>query len=131
VDGPVDRLEAVTVAAGRNVRNLFGTNLRRRRPAARASVDGQGVPMKARVRTQEVAEFSPFGDLAGSGARCVGLDPVLERGYAFSPDPYRTASFAGGAVALLRSCAGCFGWRVTGRQAAALVRTGFTCRSWA
>lgn len=88
--------------------------------------------MKARGSTQEVAEFSPFGDLAGSGARCLGLDPVLERGYAFPPDPYPSAAvFAGGAVALLRSCAGCFGWRVTGRQAAALVRTGFTCRSWA
>jgi hypothetical protein len=86
--------------------------------------------MKAQVGTQEVAEFSPFGDLTASGARCVGLDLVLERGYAFPPDPTRSAFSGGGAVVLLKSYLGCFGWRLTGRQAAALARAGFTCRSW-
>jgi len=74
--------------------------------------------MKAQARTREVSDFSPFGELASFGAACVGLDLTPERGY------------VSGAVALLKSYAGCFGWRLTKRQAGALARAGFACPSW-
>ena len=86
--------------------------------------------MKAQARTREVSDFSPFGDLASCGAACVGLDLTPERGYAYSTRPSHGAHFVSGAVALLKSYAGCFGWRLTKRQAGALARAGFPCRSW-
>ena len=86
--------------------------------------------MKAHVRTPQVADFSHFGDLASLGAACVGVGLALELGYAFPTGPCHTAPFASGAVALLESYAGCFGWRLTNRQAAALARAGFAPRSW-
>jgi hypothetical protein len=83
--------------------------------------------MKAQIRTREVADFFPFGDLASFGARCVGVD--LTRGYAFATGTSH-GRVVTGAVALLKSDAGCFGWRLTNREVAALARAGFACRSW-
>lgn len=74
--------------------------------------------MKAQASTRELSDFSPFGELASFGAACVGLDLTPERGY------------VSGAVALLKSYAGGFGWRLTKRQAGALARAGFACPSW-
>lgn len=43
--------------------------------------------------------------------------------------PSRNPRFASGAVALLTGPRGCFGWRVTRREAVALDQAGFACRS--
>ncbi len=85
--------------------------------------------MKPHVRTRKVADFSPLGDLASLGAPCVGVDLTLGYGYSFPTGPSHTAHFVS-AVALLNSYAGCFGWRLTNRQAGALAQAGFACRSW-
>jgi hypothetical protein len=83
--------------------------------------------MKLDLGTREVADLSPAGDLA-FGAPCVGLDLMLERGWSFSRAVSRAPRLERGAVALLASRQGHFGWRLTGRQAAALIRAGFTYR---
>jgi hypothetical protein len=63
-------------------------------------------------------------------ARFDGLDFVGQRGYAFPPETSRAAG-RGAAIVVLKSSGGSFGWRLTGRQAALLLRAGFTCRTWA
>lgn len=85
--------------------------------------------MTAHIRTRDVTDLARFGDLAFFGAPCVGVDLPLERGYAYSTRPSHAAR-GSGAVALLKSYAGCFGWRLTNRQAGALARAGFASRSW-
>jgi hypothetical protein len=60
-----------------------------------------------------------------------GLDSVGARGYAFPPETSRAAAGRGAAIVVLKSSGGFFGWRLTGRQAALLLRAGFTCRSCA
>jgi hypothetical protein len=60
----------------------------------------------------------------------IGVDLALEQGYALLTGASRVPPFVSGPVALLESHAGCFGWRLTNRQAGALARAGFTCRSW-
>jgi hypothetical protein len=85
--------------------------------------------MKVTVETQAFAEFTPFGALTVSGTRFIVLAPMLERGRGFSLDPNLTAFCGGGAVALLKSKRGWFGWRLTNRQAAALVGAGLMRRS--
>ena len=70
--------------------------------------------MMVQARTREVSNFSPFG------VACIGSDLRLERGYAYSTRPSPSALFVSGAVAPLKSYTGCFGWRLTDRQAGAL-----------
>jgi hypothetical protein len=86
--------------------------------------------MKLDLGTREVADLSPAGDLASCGAPCVGLDLMLDRGWSFGQASSRTPRLERGAVALLAARRGHFGWRLTGRQAAALIRAGFTYRWW-
>jgi hypothetical protein len=83
------------------------------------------------ARRTKVVALAPFVDLGASGARGFGCDRLFKRGYAFPLDADRTSVGRAAAVVLLHSKAGGFGWRLTDRQAAALVRAGFTCRSLA
>ena len=86
--------------------------------------------MKAHVETRQLVDFSCFGDLAALGTPWVGVDLALARGYVLPAGAFRTPRSSSGAVAVLISHAGSFGWRLTDRQARALARAGFVCRSW-
>ena len=68
--------------------------------------------MRVPVETQGFSELIPFGDLTVSGTKSVVLDPAFEEGWGFSLDPNLTAFGGGGALALLKSKSGWFGWRL-------------------
>ena len=60
----------------------------------------------------------------------VAVDLTLLQVCSVPAGPSRNAGFMSGGVALLIEPLGCFGWRLTRRQAVALDQAGFACRSW-
>ena len=85
----------------------------------------------AMARRTTVSALAGIVDLGVSGARGFGPDRLLERRYVLPRDANRTSGGRAAAVILLHSKPGGVCWRLTDRQAEALVLAGLRCRSLA